>query len=649
MRIGVFVCHCGTNIKGIVDVVQVSDAIADERDVVFATHFPYLCSFSGQELILNYIREHNLTAVVVSACSPRMHEQTFRKAANRAGLNPYFLEIANIREQCSWVHTNGENATQKAIQLTRAAIAKVRRARPLFHQETPVTKRALVIGGGIAGIQCALDIAEAGYDVELVERLPSIGGRMAQLDKTFPTLDCAACILTPKMVEAFSHEKITLHTYSEIEKIEGFVGNFTVQIKNKARSIITEKCTGCGDCIHVCPVKKIPSEFECGMAMRSAIYIPFAQAVPLIPTIDRENCLFYKTGKCKICAKACKPGAINFSQEDEIIEIKCGIIVTATGYQPISLDAFCEYFYHESPNVITSLEFERMVNAAGPTEGKILCPSDKRIPKRITFIQCVGSRDTSRRGKPYCSKICCMYTAKQAILIKEKHPEIDVQVFYIDVRSGGKNYDEFYRRAVEAYGVKYIKGQVSKIVDTDGVLALQASDLLENKRYETTADMVILATAIESAHGVKGLAQLLSTSLDANGFFTEAHPKLRPVETATAGIFIAGACHGPRDIPEAVAQASAAAAKAIGVLSKDKLLSNPCIAYNNEEMCNGCAICISICPYKAINLDKPGKASVNPALCQGCGGCAAACPSGALDLSGFSHKQLMSEVDALCR
>jgi len=647
-RIGVFICHCGSNIKSTVDVSFVASELKKEKGVVCTFDYAYLCAEAGQSLLVSSIKEHNLSGIVVCACSPRMHESTFRKAASKAGLNPYMVEIANIREQCSWVHKNKDEATAKAVVLGRAAIAKVHLNTPLFPGESPVSKNALVIGGGIAGIQTALDIAEAGFKVDIVETSPSIGGKMAQLDKTFPTLDCAACILTPKMVDAASHENINLFTYSEVEKVEGFVGSFNVTIRKKAQLVDMEKCTGCGDCYGKCPVKKIPSEFDMGLKNRTAIYTPFAQAVPNVPVIDQTNCIKIKTGKCGLCEKVCLPKAIDFNQKDELIEKTYGVVIVATGFETIPLNKYGEYSYQESPDVITSLEFERLMNAAGPTGGLLKRPSDGKKPKSITFIQCVGSRDTSKRGKPYCSKICCMYTAKHAIAIKEKYPDINVNVFYIDVRTPGKNFDEFYRRAIEVYGVNYIKGQVGKVIDEGDYLQVQAVDLLDNKRIDGETDMVVLATAVKPHDSAKNISSMLSSGVDANGFFTEAHPKLRPVESATAGVFLSGVCNGPKDIPETVAQASAAACKAIGVLVKDKLLTNPCTAKANADICNGCGNCGKVCPYKAIS-PKEGKAFVNDALCQGCGACAVTCPSGAMDLQGFTHKQLMTEVDAICR
>ena len=662
-RIGVFVCWCGSNIAATVDVEAVSEALKSEPGVVFSTNYQYMCSQAGQDLIKNAIAEHKLTGIVICSCSPRMHEATFRKTAQAAGLNPYMVEIANIREQCSWVHKDKETGTEKAIILGRTAIAKVNLNAPLTPGQTPVTKRALVIGGGIAGIQTALDIADAGFPVDIVETKPTIGGKMAQLDKTFPTLDCAACILTPKMVDVAQNENIRIFSYSEVQSVSGFVGNFTVEIKKKARYVKEDLCTGCGLCTEKCPQKKVPNEFNLGMDNRTAIYIPFAQAVPKVATIDPNYCMMLKSGKCGVCSRVCTAHAIDYQAKDEIIEEKYGAIVVATGYNPISLEKFDEFAYAQSKDVVTSLEFERLMNAAGPTNGVLLRPSDGKHPKTIVFVQCVGSRCSAdaQKGKEYCSKICCMYTAKHAMLTREKYPDTEVYVFYIDVRAPGKNFDEFYRRAVENYGVHYIKGMVGKVSPEGDKLHVQASDLLADKQLHIEADMVVLAAAIEPDKSARPLATMLTASMDTNDFFTEAHPKLRPVESPTAGVFLSGSCQGPKDIPDTVGQAGAAAAKVIGLLCKDKLVGNPCVAHSDEMMCNGCSSCERVCPYGAITyVDKEFRmpdrttrirrvAQVNEAVCQGCGACTVACPSGAMDLKGFASAQIMAEVDALCR
>ena len=531
-----------------------------------------------------------------------------------------------------------------------------------------MTKRALVIGGGIAGITAALDIADAGFPVDIVEKDYTVGGKMARLDKTFPTLDCASCIVTPKMTEVSQNSNIRILSYSEVCDVKGYIGNFEVDIKRHPRFVDETKCTGCGACIEKCPNKKVPNSFNLNLDNCKAINIPFAQAVPKVAAINADYCLHMKglkNGKdnvCGFCEKACTAGAINFNQKEEILTEKYGAIIVATGYNPISLEKFDEYAYSQSPDVVSSLEFERLCNASGPTNGHLLRPSDGKEPKNIVFVQCVGSRCSadSTKGHEYCSKICCMYTAKHAILTRDHYPDTNITVFYIDVRTPGKNFDEFYRRAVEQYGVHYFKGQVGKVTPlSDGTLDVQGSDLILNKQVHIKADMVVLAASIEADKTARPLATMLTTSMDNNDFFLEAHAKLRPVESPTAGIFLAGCCQGPKDIPETVAQSSGAAAKAICLLVKDKLKNNPCTANPNENACNGCGQCANVCPYGAITyIDKdfrgPNRTTitrhvsqVNTAMCHGCGACTVACPSGAMDLLGFSNKQILAEVDSV--
>ena len=667
-KIGVFVCHCGTNIAGTVDVAKVAEELGKVNGVVFSTNYTYMCSSAGQKMIEDKIHELGLTGVVLCSCSPRMHEKTFRSCAERAGLNPYKVEVANIREQCSWVMKDMGDATEKAIALGKAAIAKTILDTPLIEGETPMTKRALVIGGGIEGITAALDIADAGFPVDIVEKDYTVGGKMAKLDKTFPTLDCASCIVTPKMTEVSQNPNIRILSYSEVCGVRGYIGNFEVDIKRHPRFVDEDKCTGCGACIEKCPNKKVPNSFNLNLNTRKAIDIPFAQAVPKVAAISADYCLHMKglkNGKdnvCGFCEKACAAGAINFNQKETTLTEKYGAIIVATGYNPISLEKFDEYAYSQSPDVVSSLEFERLCNASGPTNGHLLRPSDGKEPKNIVFVQCVGSRCSadSTKGHEYCSKICCMYTAKHAILTRDHYPDTNITVFYIDVRTPGKNFDEFYRRAVEQYGVHYIKGQVGKVTPlSDGTLDVQGSDLILNKQVHIKADMVVLAASIEADKSARPLATMLTTSMDNNDFFLEAHAKLRPVESPTAGIFLAGCCQGPKDIPETVAQSSGAAAKAICLLVKDKLKNNPCTANPNENMCNGCGQCANVCPYGAISyVDKdfrgPNRTTitrhvsqVNTAMCHGCGACTVACPSGAMDLLGFSNKQILAEVDSV--
>jgi heterodisulfide reductase subunit A len=661
-RIGVFICHCGENIGGTVDCEKVARTVAGYDGVAYSIDYKYMCSDPGQSLIKQAIKEKELTGVVVAACSPRMHEPTFRRACSEAGLNPYLCEMANLREHCSWVHEKSDATTEKAIDLVRMLVEKVKKNHALQTIKVPVTKTALVIGGGIAGIQASLDIANAGHQVVLIDREPSIGGHMSQLSETFPTLDCSQCILTPRMVEVAQHPNITLYTYAELESIEGFIGNFKARIRKKAKSIDEKLCTGCGMCITKCPNKKIPGEFNEGLGTRTAIYVPFPQAVPNKPVIDRLNCTYYTKGKCRVCEKFCPTQAIRFDQEDEIIEIPVGAVVLATGFTVKDTGFFPEYGYGKYRDVITGLQFERLASASGPTFGEIRRPSDGKIPQKIVFVACAGSRDPAK-GIPYCSKICCMYTAKHAMLYQHKVHDGESYVFYMDIRAAGKMYEEFVRRAIEEDGVNYIRGRVSRIYEKNGKLIVKGADTLLNAMpVEIEADMVVLATAGVANEGSEELAQKLHVSYDEYGFFSEAHPKLKPVETNTAGIFLTGACQAPKDIPETVSQASAAAAKVAGLFSKDELSREPLIAVVNRSApplystCVGCFMCATACPYQAIEheeiRDRKGQliktvARVNPGLCQGCGTCVAFCRSKSIDMEGYSHEQMYAEVMAL--
>lgn len=661
-KIGVFICHCGENISATVDCGRVAEAAGKLEGVEFSTDYKYMCSDPGQTIIKQMIREKGLDGVVVAACSPRMHEPTFRKACSEAGLNPYMCEMANLREHCSWVHDKSEATTQKAIDIVRMLVEKVKYNKPLHNIKVPVTKTALVIGGGIAGIQASLDIANAGHQVVLVEKDPSIGGHMSQLSETFPTLDCSQCILTPRMVEVAQHPNITLMTYAELEKLEGFIGNFKATIRKKAKSIDEKLCTGCGQCTTKCPTKKIPSEFNTGLGFRTAIYVPFPQAVPNKPVIDKANCSYYQKGKCKVCEKVCPTGAIRFDQEDELVELEVGAVVVATGFSIMEPSEFSEYGYGKYPDVITGMQFERLASASGPTLGEIRRPSDGKIPKKIVFVACAGSRDPTK-GKPYCSKICCMYTAKHAMLYQHKVHHGQSYVFYMDIRAAGKNYDEFTRRAIVEDEVNYIRGRVSKVYEENGKLIVKGVDTLLNaKPVEIQADMVVLATAAVANAGSEELAQKMHISYDNYNFFSEAHPKLKPVETNTAGIFLAGACQAPKDIPETVSQASGAAAKVAILFSQNELSREPVVAVVNRSApplystCVGCFMCATACPYNAIGeeiiRDRRGEvikrvAKVNPGLCQGCGTCVAFCRSKSIDIDGYSNEQMYSEVMAL--
>jgi heterodisulfide reductase subunit A2 len=661
-RIGVFICHCGENIGATVDCARVAESCAKIPGVVYSVDYKYMCSDPGQNMVRAAIKERKLTGVVVAACSPRMHEPTFRRACAEAGLNPFLCEMANLREHCSWVHPKGEATTEKAIDVVSMLVAKVKRNTPLFPIKVPITRTALVIGGGIAGIQAALDIANAGRKVVLVEREPSIGGHMSQLSETFPTLDCSQCILTPRMVEVAQHPNITLYTYAEVEELAGFIGNFTARIRKRAKSVDEKLCTGCGECATACPIKKIPSEFNTGLGLRSAIYVPFPQAVPNKPVIDRARCTYFLKGKCRFCETKCPAKAIRFDQQDEIIDVEVGAVVVSTGFSVVEASFFPEYGYGVYKDVITGLQFERILSASGPTLGEVKRPSDGKTPQNVVFIACAGSRDPAK-GIEYCSKICCMYTAKHAMLYKHKVHEGEATVFYMDIRAAGKGYDEFVRRAIEEDSVHYIRGRVSRVYERNGKLIVKGADtLLGGQQVEIEADLVVLASASVSSPGAEELARRLHVTYDAHHFFSEAHPKLRPVETNTAGIFLAGACQAPKDIPESVGQASAAASKVIGLFSNEELTREPIIAVVNRlgpplySTCVGCFTCRTACPYNAIESEeiraRDGRvlktvARVNPGLCQGCGTCVAFCRSKSIDLQGYTHEQIYAQVTEL--
>lgn len=674
-KIGVFICKCGKNIARTVDTDKVAEEVAQIDGVSVVEGYRFLCSAPGQETFKKSIKEHGLDGCVISACSPKMHESTFRNAAEAAQLNPYLVEVANIREQCSWVHHDMEAATEKSTDLIRMMVERVKHNRPLERYHMPLTKRALVIGGGIAGIQAALDIANAGMPVDLVERQPSLGGNMARLSETFPTLDCSQCILTPRMVEVANHPLITLHTYSEVEKLEGFIGNFRATVRHKAKSVVAKDCTGCGECWEKCPFT-VESEFEMGLNKRKLIYVPFPQAVPMVPVIDRENCPKILKDRCGLCAEVCGPGCIDFKQEDDVVQLDVGAVVVATGFK-LMPNVYNEYGgtrpAHMTPkkmnakerkmlprssagrlvDVINGLEFERLASASGPTGGEILRPSDGKPPKTVVFIACVGSRDCNK-GVEYCSKICCMYTAKHTILYNHSVPDGQAYVFYMDIRAGGKGYEEFINRA-QKEGSRYVRGRVSRLSKKGDQILVKGADTLSGQPVEVLADMVVLATAMTPQEDASSMAKLLGISYDKYGFYSEQHPKLMPVDSSTGGIFLAGACQGVKDIPETVAQASAAASKVLQLFSREELLREPEVAVVDQAHCMNCWECVTVCPYQAIQpeelKDRKGAtlkwaAKVNPGLCHGCGLCNTVCRSKSIELHGYTNQQVYAQITA---
>jgi len=649
-KVGVYVCHCGTNISKVVDVEDVAKWAKNNPHVAISREYKFMCSSLGQELIEQDIKEQGLTKIVVASCSPHMHEGTFRTATENGGLNPFMFEMANIREHDSWTTDDEVAATLKAKALVNAAVERVIHHQPLEEIPVEINPNTLIVGGGIAGITAALELANGGNHVYLVERQPSIGGHMAQLDKTFPTLDCSACILTPKMVDVDHHPNITLLTWSEVEKMDGYMGNFEVTVRKKARYVIEEHCTGCGICIEKCPFSVIDHEFEVGMAERKVIYRPFPQAVPKYPVIDTENCVYFLKGKCKACQKFCptEPNSIDFEQQDEILKLQVGNIILATGYELFDVKRIPQYGYGQLENVFTSLEFERMVNAAGPTEGKIVLRDFESEPESVAIVHCVGSRDDNYNK--YCSQVCCMYSLKFAHLVHERLPDAKVYNCYIDMRTPGKGYEEFYDRLLKE-GTNFIRGKVAEITDSaripdeEGKLIVQVEDTLIGRQRRVPVDMVILSPAMEAQPDSKEVSQLFKMGCDFEGFFIERHPKLDPVATMTEGIFIAGACQGPKDVPMTVAQGAAAASRVASLISRGTVMMEPIRASIDAETCSGCKICNNMCPYNAIEfVEEEGYSEVITALCQGCGTCVAACPSGVITGAHFTNVQLLSQI-----
>jgi heterodisulfide reductase subunit A len=644
-KLGVFICHCGVNIAGTVDVKSVAERTGNVEGVVHSTDYIYMCSEPGQQLIRDAIKEKGLEGVVVACCSPSMHETTFRKAVKSQGMNPYLCEIANIREQCSWVHQKDkEKATYKAEEIIQATLQKVRKNEQLEAIAVAINRRVLVIGGGIAGITASLDLAEGGYDVFLLEREPALGGHMAQLSKTFPDLDPAFPSLHSKVLEVEKHPKIRLLCYSELADVKGYVGNFDLTIRKKATFVDWEKCNGCGRCIEDCPVEYV-SEFEKGIGVRKAIDRLYPDSVPDKPVICHDHCRYFLDGSCKRCQEICPEKAIDFNQQEERIEEKVGAVIVATGYDLFPKKELGEYGYGEIPDVIDGLTFERMLSPNGPTGGRILRPSDGKIPKEMVFIQCVASRDPDRY-MPYCSRVCCMYTAKHAKIYKEQVPDGQPYVFYMDIRSDAKGYEEFLQKTIEEDGLLYLRGRVSRVFQDDGKVRVLGVDTLTGKMVEVAADMVVLATAMIPSQGVKDLAAKLRATVDRHGFLTEAHIKLYPVESSTKGIYLAGCGQSPKDISDTVSQASATASKVQALLSTDKLLQDPLIAVVDERICSGCGICVEICPYEAREMDeRQGISMVHSALCQGCGACIASCPNNACELRNSSAGQVLRMLD----
>ncbi|RTZ94532.1 MAG: disulfide reductase [Deltaproteobacteria bacterium] len=644
MRIGVYVCHCGINIAAVVDVAAVRDYAQTLPGVVMAKDYQYMCSDPGQEMVREDIGKHNLDRVVIAACSPRMHEGTFRKVMEKGGINAYYFEEANIREQCSWVHSDREIATEKAKELVAAAVSRVHLQEALQEKEASVIPAALIIGGGIAGLTAAKDMADAGFKATLLERKPTLGGHVAKWVYTFPHMAQASEFLTPLIESVKGHPNIEVLTSAELTDLEGFVGNYQAKVAVTPRYVDEAACTRCGKCVEACPVE-IPDEETWGLVTRKAIYLPPPPHDPATAVIDTASCRHFTDEGCDACVSACPEGAISFEAQAEERLVDTGVIIVATGYELFDPARKPELNYEKIPTVITGPQLERLLDENGPTKGELVL--NGKSPESITFIHCVGSRDHVV-GNLYCSRVCCMYTAKQARVVKERHPDIRVRVCYMDMRTFCRGCEEFYNE-VQSKKVLYTRGMVSEVFTREGNPVVRFEDTFLEETMEEPTDWVVLAVGMEPPEGTEELQNLLKLSRSADGFFLEAHPKLRPVDTDTDGIFLAGCCQGPRDIADTVSSAHAAASRAAIPLFAGKVAIAPIVAEVDEEVCAGCAMCEEVCVYGALKLDElKKKMTVNEAVCKGCGACSATCPSSAIKLKNFKNNQLLAQIDALC-
>ncbi|MDH4214489.1 MAG: hydrogenase iron-sulfur subunit [Candidatus Thorarchaeota archaeon] len=643
-RVAVFLCKCGSNIAGPIDIEDLKERV-ESRGVAVVEVNDHLCSDHGVQELTLAIKKSGAEKVVIAGCTPLLHKELFNDAVRAAGIDPGHLHVANIREQCSWVHSDDrEAATSKAATIIDIGLAEVGLSNPIRTFEMPVVQRAMVIGGGVAGVTAALELADQGIETVLVEKEAFLGGHMARWDKLFPTFDCSICILGPMMARAADHSNIRLMTLTDIEEIKGSTGRYSVKLTQHPRYVSTELCTGCNRCVEVCPVEVV-DEYNHGLGKRKAIVRHSLDAVPIAPHIDMDNCV-----GCQSCSGVCEAKAIRYDDCTKTETIEVGAIIVATGFRPFDPSIVEELGYGENPDVITSLELERLINPSGPTGGRLIRPSDGSAPRSVVFINCVGSR-TMRFNRPYCSRACCAEAVKQSIQVKELHPDCETYVFYTDLRTVGKGHEELSVRAADEYGIHFVRGAVGEVVhdSVKGKTFVRAEDTLLKRMLYLDVDLVVLMVGMDPAPSNQHLSKLLKIPLDENGFFLEQHPKLNLSGTASKGIFLAGVSQAPKDISDTVAHAGLAASKVKTLLTSSTILTDLTVPTIDHDLCINCLQCQQVCSPNAIRSNNGDKPTINQAACRGCGACVAACPTAALNLPSLTTEQLLAATRSAVR
>jgi len=662
VKVGVFLSDCGKQLSEILDFNALTDYVKSVSGVAMIGRSSEFWRGEGLQFIVDAIKGGKINRVVVAESLPKLSEVNIVQAVEKAGLNPYLVEVIDLKDHCAWPHRGTPSeATEKAKAMLLAAIERAKLLEPIEKLEFPALKSALVIGGGIAGMQTAIDLADLGFEVHLVEKAPFLGGLAARAGRFFPTDDCAICIQSPASdVKTITHTSkkcvyrsgfsaipnLNILANSKVVGVEGVPGNYKVTIEKKPRYVNELKCVRCDLCTTVCPVE-VPDEYNAKLKTRKAIYMNIPNVHPPVYVIDESVCKFHD---CAKCVEVCPTAAIELDQKSERSTMNVGGIIVATGFREFDSSIIKEYHYGDYPDVVTNLELARMIDGFGPTGGVIVRPSDRKPAKKVVFVQCVGSRD--RRYNPYCSSICCMISLKHAALIKSAYPDTDVTICYIDIRTPGREHEDYYERAREM-GIKFVKGRPTEILRDPETnrLIVDVEDALAKKFLEIDADLVVLAPAMVPAEGTKELAEILGIELDKDGFFKEYNAKLRPTETKLRGIYLCGGATFPKDAPTASLHAHSAAIKAAKFLITGKIVKDQRTAVVNEDYCGDCEFCPVTCPYGAISLEPTSEdhlvARISDLLCEGCGICVGTCPLNAIELRHSRPNQMLAQMKAL--